>query len=108
MKKLIAVLTALMICAGCFGAVAENAPAAQDMPVAGLSFTCPAAMAETKGLVRTDGAMNLFNSVYVTYWYYAPVSEEEFAALSVNDPDQLQEKLALLYFRFVSSIKSKL
>ena len=100
MKKLIAVLTALMICAGCFGAVAENAPAAQDMPVAGLSFTCPAAMAETKGLVRTDGAMNLFNSVYVTYWYYAAVSEEEFADLSVNDPDQLQEKLALLFYVF--------
>ena len=100
MKKLIAVLTALMICAGCFGAAAENVPAAQDMPVSGLSFTCPAAMAETKGLVRTDGAMNMYGSVYVTYWYYVAASEEEFADLSVNDPEKLQDRMALLFYVF--------
>lgn len=100
MKKLMAVLISLMICAGCFCAAAENTPAAQDFPTGGLSFACPPAMADTQGLVRTDGVLHLFDSVYLTYWYYIAAGEEEYASMIVNNPEKLEGRFTFLFYVF--------
>ena len=100
MKKLITVLLSLIICAGCFGAAAENEPVTEDMPVAGLSFTYPQAFIDAQGCISTDGAMNLFGSVYFAYWYYIAASEEEITSLLQDNPEELSNRASLLFYVF--------
>ena len=55
MKKLLMILLAMLLCASCVCAAAEEARVITDMPVAGLRMTWPEAFTETKGAVMADG-----------------------------------------------------
>ena len=100
MKKLITVLLSLALCACRFGAAAENAPVTDDFPVAGLSVTYPQAFAEAKGLIGSDGVMQLDESVYLTYWYYFGVTAEEYQRAVAENTGELEGKGAILYYVF--------
>ena len=100
MKKLITILLALAMCAGCLCAVAESAPTVQEMPVSGLSFTAPQAFDDARGGILTDGAIQIEPGLYVTYWYYSAADEEEFVRLAMENPEELQARFGLLFFVF--------
>ena len=100
MKKLISILLALALCAGCLCAAAESAPTVQEMPVSGLTFTAPQAFDDARGGIMTDGAIQIDTGLYVTYWYYSAADEEEFVRLAMENPEELQARFALLFFVF--------
>ncbi len=100
MKKLISMLLALALCAGCLCAAAESAPTVQEMPVSGLSFTVPQAFEDARGGILTDGAIQLDTKLYVTYWYYSAADMEEMKRLAAENPEELQARFGLLFFVF--------
>lgn len=100
MKKLITILLSLMICAGCFGAAAEDIPVTEEMPVGGLSLRCPQAFIDAEGIIGTDGTMHLTDSVYLTYWYYIAANQEEFNSLLAENSGELSNRAALMFYVF--------
>ena len=100
MKKMMSILLALAMCAGCLCAAAESAPTVQEMPVSGLTFTSPQALDDARGGILTDGAIQIEPGLYVTYWYYSAADEEEFVRLAMENPEELQARFALLFFVF--------
>ena len=89
-----------MLCACSLSILAEEAQVTEDLPVAGLSITYPRAFADAKGLIGTDGPMLITDNVYLTYWYYTAVTEEEYLAIMADNQGQLQGRMALLYYVF--------
>ena len=100
MKKIIAVIITLTLCTCFLSVLAEETQVTEELPVAGLNITYPRAFADTKGLIRTDGAMLLTDNVYLTYWFYTAVTEEEYQAIMADNQGQLQGRMALLYYVF--------
>ena len=102
MKKLIAFLLALTICAGCLWATAEET-AKVELPVLGITFTYPRAMIDAKGLIAMDEAMKLGDGVYYDYCYYSAVTQDEWTKASEGDEQAalaVQEKTAVLFYVF--------
>ena len=100
MKKAVTLLLALMICACCFHACSGESLPTEDLPVAGLKFTYPAAFVDAKGVVGTDGAMKLGDRILYAYWYYFGVTPEEFETLLAQDPDALSGRGAVMFYVF--------
>ncbi len=104
MKKTICILAALAMMAtcACFGAFASEADRTYDMPVAGMKFTAPQAYEDAKGLISTDGVMELGegSNVFYTYFYYGAVDAEEMIRMANEDPDGLQGRLCVLFYAF--------
>lgn len=99
MKKLATLFLALILCAGCLCAAAEeNAPMVTDMPVAGLTMRWPLALTETKGSVFADGAYDLDGGIYYAYWYYCAAPRADALRLMEEDPSALPA--AILFYTF--------
>ncbi len=100
MKKIISLILILAVCSCCFGTFAENAKTTEEIPVAGLNMTYPQSFRDARGLIGTDGPMKLTDSVYLTYWYYTAVTEEEYQAVMEDNQGQLQGRTAMMYYVF--------
>ena len=100
MKKIISLILILTVCSCCFGTTAEEAKKTEEIPVAGLSMNYPQAFADARGVIGTDGVMLLADNIYLTYWYYLAVSEEEYQAIMEDNQGQLQGRIALMYHVF--------
>ena len=102
MKKLIAILTVLVLCAGCLWAAAEE-PAREEIPMLGITFTYPRAMIEAKGLIGMDEAAKLGDGVYYDYCYYTTVTPDEWAKAIEGDEQAVlavQESTTVLFYVF--------
>ena len=99
MKKTLAVLLVLALCAGTL-CTAAGEPCTENLPVAGLSFAYPQAFADAKGMIGTDGAMSIGSGIYYAYWYYCAATQEEFLRLQEEDPDALRDRTDLLFYTF--------
>ena len=100
MKKMIAALLTLMLCACAFGAPAEQEPVKEEIPVMGLSFAYPQEMIDAKGAVGTDGGIALGEDVYYAYWYYAGMTMEELNRKWATEPEEVMQKTDLLFYVF--------
>ena len=101
MKKIISILMILMLCSACICAAAEeNGPLNEELPEAGLVFTYPKAMTEAEGIIETDGAIQLSDGLYYTYWYYCGATQEEYEAILNGDPEAPENRAALLFYVF--------
>lgn len=99
MKKIVSMLLALVLCAGCLCAAAEEAaPVVTEMPVAGLTMNWPAAFSETEGSVFAAGVSDLEDGIYYAYWYYCAASREDAQRLMKENPSAL--KSDYLFYTF--------
>ena len=90
MKKLMAVLLALILAMCSFSAVLaddpDEIPGTVEMPYAGMKFTPPEAFRNTIGQIVTDGSIELLQGVQYAYWLYCAMPEEDVAT-AVSNPD---------------------
>ena len=96
MKKLLMILLAMLLCASCVCAAAEEARVITDMPVAGLRMTWPEAFTETKGAVMADGVSYLDNGIHYAYWYYCAAAPDEARQLIAKGSQRLKSDFILL------------
>ena len=91
----------LILCMACACAAAETAdPVTENMPSAGLTFTRPAAMNDTEGIVGTDGALRINDQLFYAYWYYCAGTQEEFEAILDGDPGAQEGRVDTLFYVF--------
>ena len=100
LKKAISVLLALMVLAGCAGALAEEDGQTFEMPSAGMKIVLPQEYADAKGLVATDGVIELGSGSYTAYFYYCAASREEYDRLLAEAPGELSSRMCLLFYAF--------
>ena len=100
LKRILSLLAALAVCAGCMAAVSAEEPSVFDMPAAGLKFVSPPEYESAKGLITTDGLMELGVNNYYSYFYYLAVTREEYDRLQAENPDALQSRAGLLFYAF--------
>ena len=98
MKKLLMILLAMLLCASCVCAAAEEARVITDMPVAGLRMTWPEAFTKTKGAVMADGVSYLDNGIYYAYWYYCATAPDEAQQLIAKGSQRL--KSGFMFYTF--------
>ena len=86
MKKILALILALALalslCAVSFADDPDEIPGTVTMPAAGLRFVPTELMRNAKGTIVTDGAIPVDSDIYMAYWVYFLVTEDEFAALT--------------------------
>ena len=102
MKKLLGILLALALCAGCIVTAIGQEPVTEDLPVLGVSFTYPQEMIDAKGAIGTDGAIPLTDDISYAYWYYAALEPEEFNRLLAEDPSLITPKCAVMFYVFAA------
>ena len=102
LKRIMSMLLALVLCAGCAGALAAEGPRTFEMPAAGLTFVFPQAYENARGWIGTDGVMELGagSGSYYLYFYYCAVPAEEFPVLMAETPDMLMPRTSLLFYAF--------
>lgn len=98
MKKLLMILMAILLCASCVCAAAEEEQVTTDMPVAGLRMIWPEAFVKTKGAVMADGVSYLDNGIYYAYWYYCAAAPDEARQLIAKGSQRL--KADYLFYTF--------
>ena len=101
-RKWMAAFLVLMICTGCGIAAAEEKSGTIDLPMAGIRIDVPAVFGETKGVIGTDGAMELASgsNIYYAYLYYCATGREEFDQLFAEDPGMLSSRVEVICYVF--------
>ena len=102
MKRLIAILMALVLCTGCLWAAAEES-VKEEIPMLGITFTYPRAMVDAKGLVGMGEAARLGDGVYYDYCYYSTVTSDDWTKAVEGDEQAalaVQENTFVLFYVF--------
>ena len=102
MKKMILVLLALTICVSYLYAAAEEAEK-EEIPVLGITFTYPRAIAEAKGVFSMGAAAPLGGGIYYDYLFYCAATEEEYLKLIEEKPEEIENKAAVVFYVFAVS-----
>lgn len=104
MKKIITVFLTLALILGSLSFVlAEDSaeiPGTADMPYAGLTFVPPQAFADAKGIIITEGALDLAENVCYAYWMYFAMTEDELSALYSGETDASTAPFIDLFYVF--------
>ena len=101
-RKWMAALLILMICTGCGNAPAEENSRTIDLPMAGIRIDISAVFGETKGVIGTDGAMELASgsNIFYSYLFYCAAPREEFDRLYTENPGALSSRAAAICYLF--------
>ena len=99
-KKLMCMLLALLLCAGCAGALAAEERQTWDMPAAGMKFVFPQEFEDVAGRIGTDGLMELSGGSYYLYAIYSAVPRGEFDRRYEEDPQELSARTCVLFYAF--------
>ena len=100
MKKGMCILLALMLCAGCVGALADQEERTIDIPAMGLRFVLPQEYEDAMGLIGTDGVLELDSGLYYLYFYYLAVTQEEYDRMYAETPEELTARSQVLFYAF--------
>ncbi len=97
-KTALILVTALLLACLCPLGPAEAPDDAVDLPYAGITFTPPEAYQNTRGLILTDGAMELVPGIQYAYWIYCAVEPDDIASLYGNP--NITDIASILFYVF--------